>query len=113
MGVVTGSKSENALSIDNPDLDSERLKIIFESLVEKVIEIAKKTNSTYYFVVDGLEWAFEGNPGERISDLLPLQTNSKHLYFLGSISNSANNLLDFNYLSKSREPFLALKLILI
>lgn len=109
MGAVTGSRSENTLLIDNPDLDSERLKIIFESLVEKVIKIAKKTNATYYFIVDGLERAFEGNSGERISDLLPLQTNSKHLYFLGSISNSASHLLGFNYLSEEPRTFSSLE----
>ncbi len=109
MGAVSGGKSENALSIDNPNLDSERLKDIFVSLVQKVIEIAKKTNSIYYFVIDGLEWAFEGKPGDRISDLLPLQTNSRHLYFLGSIANTANNLLDFNYLSEEPRTFSSLE----
>jgi hypothetical protein len=78
MRTVIGNKPENALSIDDPTLDCERLKIIFETLVEKVIAIAKKAGSTFYFVVDGLESALEGKPGERISDLLPLQTKPRY-----------------------------------
>jgi hypothetical protein len=105
MRAVIGGKAENELSIDNPILDSERLKDIFGVLVERIVEIARKTNSTFYFVIDGLEWAFEGKPGERISDLLPLQTKSKHLYFLGSISSSVDHQLNFNHLSEEPRTF--------
>ena len=62
MSVAVGNKAENALSIDNLSLDAERLKFIFETLVNKVIEVAKKTNTIFYFVIDGLERAFEGKP---------------------------------------------------
>jgi len=109
MRMVTGNKSEYGLNIDDPALDCERLKVIFETLVEKVVEISKKTGSTFYIVVDGLEWAFEGKPEERISDLLPLPTKSKYLCFLGSISSSANNQLTFSYLLEEPRTFSSLE----
>src|SRR6266498_1568675 len=106
---IVGGKAGSSLSIDNPNLDSERLKFIFETLVQKIIEMAKRTNVTYYFVVDGLERAFDGNPGERIADLLPFPTHSKHLYFLGSISNSATDSLNFNYIAEEPRTFSSLE----
>lgn len=109
MGTLVGEKSfDTVLSINNPNLDAERLRIIFEGLVHKVIEFAKKNNSVFYFVIDGLEWAFEGKAEERIIDLIPPQTNSRHLYFLGSISSSTNKILEFDYLSEEPTTFSSL-----
>lgn len=105
---IGGSAFDSAVSIGNSKIDLEGLHIIFENLLGKVIELAKKTNTTFYFVIDGLEWAFEGKVGERIIDLLPLQTNPKHLYFLGSISNSTGQNIDFEHLSEEPTTFSSL-----
>lgn len=58
------------------NLPSERqtldnLKNIFSAQTVKLAQRAKQTKTTYYFVVDGLEQAFEGVEGERIIDVLP------------------------------------------
>lgn len=109
MGAIVGGKSfDTALGFNNPNLDAERLRIIFEGLVHKVIEFAKKNNSVFYFVIDGLEWAFEGKAEERIIDLIPLQTNPRYLYFLGSISSSTNNNLEFDFLPEEPTTFSSL-----
>lgn len=111
MGAIVGGKSfDTALSLNNQNLDAERLRIIFEGLVHKVVEFAKKNNSTFYFVIDGLEWAFEGKAEERIIDLIPLQTNPKYLYFLGSISSSTNKTLEFEYSSEEPTTFSSLEI---
>jgi hypothetical protein len=80
------------------EIDVERLKILFETLTQRIIELARKRKSNYYFVIDGLDWSFSGNQDERIIDLFPLPCHQRGLFFLGSIRNSSvlNHYVDYS-----------------
>ena len=89
----------------NQFLDAEKAKTYFYNLTTQVIDLAKKTNRKFYFVIDGLEWAFEGQLGERIIDIFPLPTHSKGLYLLGSINTKLLDQLSFEYCSEEPRAF--------
>lgn len=77
--------------------DTERVKTYFETLVHQSLELARSQKKKLYFIVDGLEWAFEGVSGERIIDILPIPTSPKGLFFLGSINSKTANQLIFKH----------------
>ena len=61
-----------------------QLQSLFLSLTVRLSTEARKKKKVYYYVIDGLEYAFNGNEGERIIDLLPLDTRSHGPYVLYS-----------------------------
>lgn len=65
-------------------IELTKLKSLFTSLCTKLSITARRENSIYYFVIDGLEWAFTGVEGERIIDLLPIDTKPRSPYLLVS-----------------------------
>ncbi len=58
------------------------LQSMFPALVTQLSARAK--NGPYYFVIDGVEWAFEGPSGERIIDVFPIATRPRSPYLLFS-----------------------------
>ncbi|MDO9086015.1 MAG: hypothetical protein Q7U53_07410 [Anaerolineaceae bacterium] len=78
-------------------IDIEKQKTIFEKFSQRIIEKVTKERKICYFVIDGLEKAFNGNPGERIIDLFPLPNLNRGLYFLGSINTNSLNAITFSY----------------
>lgn len=85
-------------------LDLDRLKTLFGNLCQKTIEKAKRSNTRYFFVIDGLDYSLSGTPGERIVDLLPLRTHSQCLYFFGSIRTDSAHVIAFDF--HKEEPHL-------
>lgn len=85
-------------------IDLDRLKTIFSNLASKIIQQAKQNKTPYYFVVDALELSSKGVQGERIIDLFPLPSNSKWLFFLGSMNSASSNKMPFLY--RQEEPHL-------
>jgi hypothetical protein len=90
---------------ENLKIDLERLKQMFESLTRKIIELAKQEKIAFYFVIDGLELAMSGAPGERIIDLFPLPHHPRGLFILGSVKSSFVDKFDFNYECDDPNPF--------
>ena len=79
--------------------DIEHQKYLFSNLTQKIVEKVKTEKITSYFVIDGIEKAFEGKSGERIIDLFPLPVNSKGLFLLGSSEVSLIDQVKFEYCS--------------
>jgi hypothetical protein len=107
-GLLFGLCTQMNASLGNEALqaieDVNRLRTLFNSLSQKVVELARRQKTSYYFVIDGLEFARQGPSGDRIADLLPLPSNSKGLYFLGSVRSESLDWLTFTY--RSEEPHL-------
>jgi hypothetical protein len=61
----------------------EELKSMLTSLSTQLATRASQEKEYYYFVIDGLEYAFTGTTGNRIIDELPLRTypNSPYILF--------------------------------
>lgn len=96
-------------NFDNMSIDIERLKIMFDTLTDKVIEYGKIHKTPFYFVIDGLEWAFQGISGERIIDIFPLRTHPKWLFLLGSVNSSSSQQLSFAHLQEEPHLFSSLE----
>lgn len=94
-----------AISVDPAGSDLERLRSIFENLTQKIAEIARKEKTPFYFVIDGLDLACQGAPGERIIDLFPLPTSAKGLYFLGSMRSPTPSQIMFPYSAEAPHSF--------
>jgi hypothetical protein len=109
MAAVLDGRNEDSLASQVVPLEIEAVKLLFETQVHRIIELSRRTHSTFYFVIDGLEWAYEGRRGERIADLLPLQTRGNHLYFLGSVTSTAKDLLPLEYIAEEPSTFSSLE----
>jgi hypothetical protein len=73
-------------------IDLENLKSQFAALGTKLNRKAQKTKTSYFFVIDGLEWGIEGVEGDRIIDVLP-QTFPISPYLLYSCQTSKIDML--------------------
>ena len=78
-------------------LDLDRTKTLFGSLTQKVIDLARREKNSFYFVIDGLDYADRGTPGEKSIEIFPLPVHPRYLYFLGSIRTESKHLLSFSY----------------
>jgi hypothetical protein len=70
-------------------MTTEALLGLAQTLAIQLTQDARHLGRTYYFVVDGLEWASTGIRGQRIIDLLPLRTGSVSPYLLASCRTDA------------------------
>ena len=66
------------------DISLEDLRNLCDALSPSLAQHAKQTGDTFYFVIDGVDQVLEGPEGERIIDLLPLQTAPRSPYLLFS-----------------------------
>ncbi len=101
MKVLLGRNNEP----DTINADVDQLRNIFANLSQKVIEIARREKTAFYFVIDGLDLACQGTPGERIIDLFPLPTSPKGLYLLGSMRSPTSSQIRFSHLIEKPHQF--------
>ena len=62
----------------------EELKNLFPILAIGLADHAKRQRQRFFYVIDGLEHAMDGSEGDRIIDLLPLNTAPRSPYLLCS-----------------------------
>lgn len=77
----------SALVGTNPPPVGSRLDDLKTMVTSLRIHLARQTrheDASYYFVIDGLEHTLEGVEGDRIIDLLPIETSSRSPYLLTS-----------------------------
>lgn len=107
-GLLFGLCTQMNAALGNQPLqaieDVNRLRTLFSSLSQGIIGLARRQRTSYYLVIDGLDFARQGPPGDRVADLLPLPSNSRGLYFLGSCRPESLEWLTFQY--RTEEPHL-------
>lgn len=88
-------------------IELNQLKSLFTALCTNLYMLARKENCSYYFIIDGIEQAFSGVEGERIIDLLPIETKQHSPYLLLSCrSDIIKSLpLSFNILTTELMSF--------
>ncbi|MCU0486034.1 MAG: hypothetical protein MUC85_07960 [Anaerolineales bacterium] len=74
-------------------IEVSALKTIFTTQCAALAELAKEQKKTYYFIIDGLEWALTGLSGERIIDIFPTPTYPRSPYLLFTCDSNKVNLL--------------------
>jgi hypothetical protein len=72
--------------------DTDQVRQVFHDLLRKVAQLARKTSTPYYFVVDGLELIPVSDEAHSIIDLLPAEP-LPNIYLL--ISSEPNRKLNF------------------
>jgi len=67
------------------------LRNLFDSLYFNLKRLSKRDKEKYFFVIDGIEWSFEGVIGERIIDIFPLSSTNLGAYTLFSCRSDKKN----------------------
>lgn len=91
--------------------DSEELKILYLDLHRQIGQLSKKTQTNYFFVIDGLEWISSSKSESSILELLPGEPKGNLRLLLssevGRNFNFKNHPMSLVFFSqKETEPFL-------